>query len=209
MADMTYAVHTATCTYLLDDEGVCRWALTPGGRAAPDAERSVGAQFVACLDLRIEGGLSGELRVGAAALFVHRENGRLVLLRTAPIEHVEYRGAAGGEPADEPSVDEATPIFADPPAHAAPSPVPDEHTAPLPDHGPPTRPFPMFTLPGDIADDLEPEAEALDLEDLLSVSVTEVTVSLPLYRPPDVPPASPPGNPGRRRSVIGPGRRLR
>src|SRR5207249_3070782 len=147
----------ATCTYLLDDEGVCRWALTPGGRPAPDAERSVGAQFVACLDLSVEGGLSGELRVGAAALFVHREHGRLVLLRTALIEHVEYRGA-DDQPYEEPSVEEATPIFADPTARAVLPRIQDEHTAPLPvleraavpaqaPESPSTRPFPMFSLP--------------------------------------------------------------
>jgi hypothetical protein len=207
MADMTYAVHTATCTYLLDDGGVCLWALTPGGRPAPDAERSVGAQFVACLDLRVEGGLSGELVVGAAALFVHREHGRLVLLRTALIEHVEHRDG-DGQPFEEPSLDENTPVFADPIARAMLPRIPDEQTAPLPE-SPPTRPFPAFSLP-DIAEELDPDAEPLDLEDLLSASVTEVTVSLPLYRPPEVPLAPPsPGIPRPRRPVVGPGRRLR
>src|SRR5437879_2891384 len=91
MSDMAYAVHTRTCIYLLDDDGICRWTLAPTGVSAPGAERCVGAQFVACLDLRVEGGLVGELMIGAAALFARVEHGRFVLLRTPIIEYVEYR----------------------------------------------------------------------------------------------------------------------
>jgi len=93
MPDMAYAVHTRTCTYLLDEEGVCRWVLSPTGTIPPDGQRSVGAQFVACLDLRVAGGLVGELLIGASILFARRddETGRLVLLRTSPIEYVEFK----------------------------------------------------------------------------------------------------------------------
>jgi hypothetical protein len=91
MAEMVYAVHTRTCTYLLDEEGVCGWVTSPSGSQAQD--RCIGAQFVACLDLSVEGGLVGELRVGAAGLFARRENGRFVLLKTSEIERVEYRRA--------------------------------------------------------------------------------------------------------------------
>ena len=91
MAEMTYAVHTRTCIYLLDQEGVCGWAL-PTGEAPPiGAERCIGAQFVACLDLSVEGGLVGDLRLGTSALFARQENGRLVLLRTQAIEHVDLK----------------------------------------------------------------------------------------------------------------------
>jgi hypothetical protein len=89
MLDTLYAVHTRTCTYLLDEEGVCRWVLSPSG--APAEVSCVGAQFVACLDFRVDGGLVGELLVGASALFVRIENGRAGLLRTSPIEHVEFK----------------------------------------------------------------------------------------------------------------------
>ena len=155
VSDMTYAVHTATCCYLLDDEGICRWALGPGGPAPPPADRCVGAQFVACLDLQAEGGLVGELRLGAAALFVRREGGRFALLRTLPITHVEL----------------SPPAVEDPP------------TDPLP--------LPSFN---------PEETEILDLEELLSVSVTEFTFALPLYRlpqpaPPEIPPPQPPPAP--------------
>src|SRR6185503_20237000 len=97
MSDMAYAVHTRTCTYLLDDEGVCRWVLSPTGTIPPDGQRSVGAQFVACLDLRVAGGLVGELLIGASILFVRRdeESGRHVLMRTGIIENVEFRRPVG------------------------------------------------------------------------------------------------------------------
>src|SRR5512140_2874385 len=94
MSDLTYAVHTATCMYLLDEEGICRWVFAASGRAARDADRAVGAQFVACLDLSVDGGLVGELRVGAAALFFREIEGRYVLMRTPVIDRVEYRGEA-------------------------------------------------------------------------------------------------------------------
>jgi hypothetical protein len=89
MPEMLYAVHTRTCTYLLDEEGICRWVLSPSG--APADVSCVGAQFVACLDLRVSGGLVGELLEGASALFVRNDGGKLSLLRTTPIEHVEFR----------------------------------------------------------------------------------------------------------------------
>jgi hypothetical protein len=94
MSDTNYAVHTQTCTYLLDEDGFCRWIVSPTGMVPPDVRLCVGAQFVACLDLRIGGALVGELRIGASALFVRTdaETGRVVLLRTRIIEHVEFRG---------------------------------------------------------------------------------------------------------------------
>jgi hypothetical protein len=91
MSDIVYAVHTRACTYLLDDEGICRWVLSRSGARSDD--RCVGAQFVAALDLRSKGGLIGELRIGASALFIRSENGRFMLIRTKAIEHVEIRGA--------------------------------------------------------------------------------------------------------------------
>ena len=165
MSDIAYAVHTATCTYLLDEDGICRWAQAaghPGGAAPPGADRCVGAQFVACVDVRAEGGLVGDLRLGGSALFVRSEGARMVMLRTLPIERVEVRAAP-----------EATPAVADPQ----------------------TEPFPSFAFNAEeteVLDPAEPE-EVLDLEDLLSISVTEITVSLPHYRPPSLPrPHAPP-----------------
>ncbi len=126
---MAYAVHTRSCTYLLDDDGVCRWTLAPTGVPVPGADRYLGAQFVACLDVREIGGLVGELRIGAAGLFARSENGRFVLLRTPPIEFVEHRsddGVADPEPeaaipepvAPLPSLPAYTPYVEPPPAYA-------------------------------------------------------------------------------------------
>jgi hypothetical protein len=177
--------------------------------------------------------------VGGAALFAHRENGRLVLLRTLPIERVEYRGA----PLDGP---ESTvvlgpevpwePAVASPHGYPAPTPMADPPTEPLSMDAVEAARVAYASLDAHVERDGGDEAMPLDLEDLLSISVTEVTLSLPLYRPPVprgvLPPARPPpvsrsspsthppAAPGPaagrspphappRRSVVGPGRRLR
>jgi hypothetical protein len=246
VSDMTYAVHTATCTYMLDEDGVCRWTHAPLGVVPPGSARCVGAQFVACLDLSAEGGLVGELRLEAAALFVRQEGDRLVLLRTLPIEAVEIRPAVpSARPAADPHSFAETPIMAQAPFPAfpfpegcggapagAPEPSGDERPPPLPEPPPPFNPEetapldPRWSSPGD----------ASDLEELLSISITEVTRTLPLYRPPQpakvvIPPLEaqpsavdtlrlpdlaspaparqPPPHPPTRRSIVGPGRRLR
>lgn len=98
---MAYAVHTRTCSYLLDDSGVCRWIVAKQGAVPPHVNQCVGAQFVACLDLAAQGGLVGSLRPGAMGLFVRNsEPGRMVLLRTAPIESVD--GLAPSRPGHAP-----------------------------------------------------------------------------------------------------------
>ncbi|APR74754.1 Vegetative cell wall protein gp1 precursor (Hydroxyproline-rich glycoprotein 1) [Minicystis rosea] len=285
MADMTYAVHTRTCTYLLDDEGICVWTLSPG-QAAQGTDRCVGAQFVACLDLSAPGGLVGELRLGASALFVHRENGKFVLLRTMPIEDVEYRArteqeveahrevASSREAAVEKAAPQVPSTQATPPPPALPAPLPRApahadptatfplpqaaaavpvSAAPLPSyaaaHADPTATYPLpaqtttahvdptatYPLPGhaqpsgaswsdpaqaarawamataeraarepseqrppppalELSYELPESDEPLDAEDLVSISVTEVTLTLPLYRAtaPHAPPHPPP-----------------
>lgn len=89
--DLAYAVHTATCTYLLDDDGVCRWIVSPQGVPPTHVQQAVGAQFVACLDLTEPGGLVGDLRIGAMALLARHDGDRMILLRTAPIRNVDDR----------------------------------------------------------------------------------------------------------------------
>ena len=138
MSEMVYAVHTRTCTYLLDEDGVCGWVLSPTGDQTQD--RCIGAQFVACLDLREQGGLVGELRIGAAGLFARREGGRMVLLKTSAIEHVEYRQQS------DLSVTAALPIGEDdvsqPPARRRSIATATLRLSPeeRPDYGPPPRP---------------------------------------------------------------------
>jgi hypothetical protein len=104
MSDIVYAVHTRSCTYLLDDEGICRWVLSRSGAKSDD--RCVGAQFVAALDLHSKDGLIGELRIGASALFIRSDGGRFMLIRTKPIEYVELRDAGAAEPEDPYQADE-------------------------------------------------------------------------------------------------------
>jgi hypothetical protein len=91
MAGFSYAVHTEVCTYLLDDAGICTGVLSPNVSATSRLSGCVGAQFVACFDPRVEGGLVGELREGASALLVAtaKDTGRAQLLRTGPILRVQ------------------------------------------------------------------------------------------------------------------------
>jgi hypothetical protein len=203
MPDLTYAVHTAACTYLLDDEGVCR-SITVSPPPPPGTERCIGAQFVASLDVHIEGGLSGELCIGAAALFVAAHEGRFVLMRTQPIERVEILGAVpGGPPPPRASLPDG-----DDPYSFAPTPIYERAAHGVPEQRLPAYDVeetalldPRWSSPGSV------DEQPMDLEDFLSISVTEVTVSLPLYRPQAPPSGAAPPHPPPR-PVVKPGRRL-
>ena len=92
--DITYAVHTATCTFLLDADGFCRRIVaTPTSKrreATRNASRCVGAQYVASLDANVTGMLSEMPRVGAAMLFARvDERGRVSLVRTGIVTRFE------------------------------------------------------------------------------------------------------------------------
>ena len=144
---MAYAVHTRSCTYLLDDDGICRWTLAPTGVQVPGAERYLGAQFVACLDVREIGGLVGELRNGATALFARSENGRLVLLRTPVIEFVEHRAEEGDASEPEPELEHEPPPVAPQPSLPSYTPYvePLRAYAARPE-APPSRPTAMLPM---------------------------------------------------------------
>lgn len=88
---MAFAVHTATCTYLLDEDGICKWIVSQQGVVPPHVRQCIGAQFVASVDVTVEGGLVGQLRVGGRALFVQNAGDRMIMLRTGPIQHVDDR----------------------------------------------------------------------------------------------------------------------
>jgi hypothetical protein len=92
MVDFAYAVHTDVCTYLLDDTGICVWVLSANPLAAAKLAACVGAQFVACVDQRVEGAIVGDLKEGASALLVATspDTGRAQLMRTGPIRSVQY-----------------------------------------------------------------------------------------------------------------------
>lgn len=93
-----YAAHTATCTFLLDSEGICRKVvLAPGAHANPRARetaraahRCVGAQYVASLDGAAAGFLIDTPKIGTAMLFARTdENGRISLVRTGHVTRFE------------------------------------------------------------------------------------------------------------------------
>jgi hypothetical protein len=110
--EIIYAAHTATCTFLLDSEGICRRIahvpnskrnLSKGKDSSRAASRCVGAQYVACLDPAIAGMLGEMPRVGASMLFARvDERGRVSLVRTGTVTRFEsYR--------DDPFLDSGNP----------------------------------------------------------------------------------------------------
>jgi hypothetical protein len=105
--DITYAAHTASCTFLLDSEGICRRiVMAPKGKrrqSTNTAARCVGAQYVASLDGSAAGGLVEMPRVGAAMLFARvDEHGRVSLVRTGVVTAFE------SQPAEDPFVHSGT-----------------------------------------------------------------------------------------------------
>lgn len=130
--EIVYAAHTDSGVFMLDAEGVCRWAVALPGRTQEKVpERIVGAQYVATLDLRAAGGLLDLPRVGCPMLFaVTDERGRIRLLRTPPVVRFEDRRTtikSGPPPLGD---EEKTP--------AVPAPV---STKPLPLVRPPQQSF--------------------------------------------------------------------
>lgn len=97
---IAYAATTDACTFLLDQDGVCRRVLlkpdrradtTLGGRTrAQAARRCIGAQYVASIDVRVDGALVPMPRVGAPMLFAYTgDDGRLAVVRTGALLRFE------------------------------------------------------------------------------------------------------------------------
>ncbi|MDB4944879.1 MAG: hypothetical protein JWP97_4413 [Labilithrix sp.] len=91
---IAYAAHTASCTFLLDEDGICRRiVLVPNGKPRNESRTSaqcVGAQYVASLDATSTGGLVELPREGSAMLFARLdENGRISLVRTGTLLRFE------------------------------------------------------------------------------------------------------------------------
>ncbi len=91
---IAYAAYTKGYTFLLDEDGICRRVMIsvegkvePGGVSI--AERCVGAQYIASLDVSVTGGLVKDPKVGVPLLFARVEDGRVALVRTAPLERFE------------------------------------------------------------------------------------------------------------------------
>jgi hypothetical protein len=93
--EITYAAHTAVCTFLLDASGICRAIVmhpTMNRRTSRGAARCIGAQYVASLDPKAEGGIIEAPKTGTAMLFAKvDENGRISLVRTGRITRFETR----------------------------------------------------------------------------------------------------------------------
>lgn len=93
--DIAYAAHTVTCTFLLDEAGICRRVVMAASKRAGEGKplaRCVGAQYVASLDGRTPGGLVELPRVGASMLFARvDEKGRISLVRTGVVTKFETK----------------------------------------------------------------------------------------------------------------------
>lgn len=101
--DITYAAHTATCTFLLDAEGICRRiVMLPGSKrrdASKNAARCIGAQYVATLDPTVPGCLVEMPKIGTPMLFARVDSrGRVALVRTGPITSFETKRADDPDP---------------------------------------------------------------------------------------------------------------
>ncbi len=96
---IAYAAHTPSCTFFLDEEGICRQIvrragpMTGFGKAADAIGRCIGAQYVASIDLATDGGLVAMPRVGSPMLFAYLgEAGRIALVRTGGLLRFEQKG---------------------------------------------------------------------------------------------------------------------
>jgi len=93
--EIVYAAHTQSGVFMLDADGVCRWAVGHSGRSSAERvpERIVGAQYLASLDVTAEGALVDLPRVGCPMLFAATDpvTGRVRLVRTPPLLRFEDR----------------------------------------------------------------------------------------------------------------------
>jgi hypothetical protein len=99
---IAYAAHTDTCTFYLDEDGICRHVVRHRGEVARDvdpAQRCIGAQYVASLDPTARGMLAAMPRLGVPLIFAYvGENGRIALVRTGAI--AKFEAATDAEASD-------------------------------------------------------------------------------------------------------------
>jgi hypothetical protein len=97
-AEMACVIHTARCSYGLDEDGFCRELIIHGDESA-SVDRCLGAQYVASLDRRADEGLVADPRVGAHALFVARGGSeRVALIKAGLITGVDHPGDRPSRP---------------------------------------------------------------------------------------------------------------
>lgn len=97
-SNLVYVAETASCTFYLDGDGICRRIVPNPARGAAmreagrQAARCVGAQYVASLDPTVTGMLADMPRVGAAMLFARIDGrGRVSLVRTGAVTHFDQQ----------------------------------------------------------------------------------------------------------------------
>ena len=137
--DVAYVAQTESCVFLLDGDGFCRAAIPnpeADDAARKAAQRCMDAQYVASLDIDVDGILVADPKPGRQLLFAKvSPQGKVALIRTAIL--LEMRSLDGPMPVLAPApVLEAIDLTHDP----------DEKSEPKPE----TKP--------------EPKAEVLDLE---------------------------------------------
>ena len=146
--EIVYAAYTETGTFMLDERGVCRWAVAPPGKThATVPEKIVGAQYVATLDVGAPGGLVDLPRVGCPMLFASvDETGRVQLVRTQPVIRFEDKknpeksqGSKSGPPPALLAEQEKTPARPSVPPPRASAPPRPASSRPLPS----TPPIPL------------------------------------------------------------------
>lgn len=91
--EVAFVAQTEACTFLLDADGICRWTV-PAPKAndavRANAERCLGAQYVATLDPETEGLLAHDPTPGKRLLFARvGADGRIALVRSGPL--VEFQ----------------------------------------------------------------------------------------------------------------------
>ncbi len=158
---IAYAAVTESGTFMLDDGGVCRWAVAgrnPDGSKSVVPDRIVGGQFVATLDMQSEQGLAALPKVGAPMLFaVVDPSGHISLVRTARL--VRWEDKRGEEVELDPA--DATTPAPNSSARALPMPLtrPPSFHARLPPSSPPRRqsPLPLPTPPARMRSDVAPK----------------------------------------------------
>jgi hypothetical protein len=84
---VAYVARTQSSTLFLDADGVCLRVESHGIPATTDgAQRCIGAQYVASMDLTAAGGLAPLPKVGAPLLFgAVGSNGKIYIVRTGPL----------------------------------------------------------------------------------------------------------------------------
>lgn len=98
--EVAYVAQTESCVFLLDGDGFCRASIPSAeadDAARKAAQRCIGAQYVASLDLEAEGLLVSDPKAGLQLLFAKvNAQGRVALIRTGAL--LEMRSLDGPMP---------------------------------------------------------------------------------------------------------------